>query len=392
MHQALLCVSDPKLRGLLALLVGDLGCQITTCNDMREAEEVLLSKPFVISIVTFNPQIDLSGYLRTARQFAPDTRIILLSAREDVESLPALFKIGLDELLLMPLNAKRTTAALQRLIQEPKSSSSPFPLTAGAGSEGHRAVHVAAKSKAMRSVVDRLVAAKEEPVGIVLRGEPGVEFELLAREYHSIAGGTNGQVTVVARHEASAEGLETLLSLHRLSEEVVCTLYLADPDKLPRSQQSELVSFLSEMRRRRVKDKPVRLVVSFSDAVSVGRDGVTAENAFLEELLFFLPTIIEVPPMRERREDIELMARKILLNLTSIYSETKVRAIDRSALDWLHSRFWLGNYVEFADMLARAIMSCPKRVLDVEAVSAAMPVVPAGKIITGPIISTSVRD
>lgn len=369
--QTLLCIEDSKLCGLLALLISDLGCQVMVCHDLREAEEVLLSKPFLAAVLTFNAQIDPASFLRAARQHSPDTRLLMLASRDDIESMPGLFKIGLDEMLLMPLNAKRSVGVLQKLLQRPSSGGTRLPVALATEERpsAHRPNHVIARSRAGREVVDRMWAAREEPLGVVLRGEPGMEFELFAREYHGMCGGNHsGQMTVMGRHEVSTEGLETLFSLHRLGDEMIGTLYLADADKLPRSQQAELIAFLGEIRRRREKERPMRFVVSFSDAVSVG---ASAENAFFEEILFFFPTVIDLPPLRDRREDIEIMARQILQSLTAIRMEIKARAFERSAIDWLRSRFWLGNYIEFADVLRRAILACPQRVIDVDTLARA---------------------
>ncbi len=306
----------------------------------------------------------MTPVITAIRQLSPETRILLIAGKEDVERIIPLFGLGVHDVLMQPINPKKAITAIQKLLVTNKKEASdvatPNRPTVSHGGEAYRPQHVVSHSAPMRIMIAHLWKLRQEPLGIILSGEPGVEFEVVAREYQSICGDPNGFLMVLSPQEITTEGLSTACSMDRLKDGMPCTFLVQDVDKLPALQQDQLVDFLRLSKRRYDRNKPLRFVFTVTDAHENGR---VVENPFVEEFLFAIPNLVKIPPLRERREDIEPLARKLLLDLTAIHPEYRVRSINALTLEWLCGRLWRGNYMELCSYLRQAVMECTHREL-----------------------------
>ena len=366
--QALFCIPDTRLRSLFSLLLTDSDAQVTACHDSDEFQRVLVTRFFDLCAITLDASPDMAGFIKTVRYLSPDTRILLIANKDDVERIIPLFPLGIGEVLLQPINPKKAIAAIQKMIAAPQAEARSDTVEEEGGSPGggqqagasYRAHHVVARSPGMRAIMSQLWQARQESLGVILRGEPGSEFELIAREYQAMCGDPNGYLYVLGHHEVTSEGLATAASLDRLNDGIPRTFLIKDLELLPAAQQAQLLDFLRLSKRRKDRDRPLRFVFTVAECDEQGR---TLELPFLEELLFVLPIVVKVPPLRERKADIEPIARKVLLDLTAIYPEYRVRSIKAGVTDWLAGRLWRGNHDEFCAYLRQVIMECPSREL-----------------------------
>lgn len=362
---AVVCIPDARLRSLFSLLLTDAGALVAACPDLDEAQRVLATRPCSLCVVTLADGMDVAEFLPAARAIAPDTKFLLIANREDVDEVMPLFQRGLHDALLQPINPKRAVTALQTLLGKSKAASAALS-PAGASEPpmpadtGHRPKHLAARSPAMRRVLADLWSARNDPLGVILRGEAGSEFELAAREYQAMGGDDHGYLVVLSHQELDVETLATRLSLDRLNEGVPRTYYVPEIEKLPRAQEKPLLEFLRRARRMREREKPLRIVFASTECTDEGR---TLDCEFLEELQFIMPAVVRLPPLRERREDVPLIVRRTLMDLTAIFPAYRARSIHPSALQWLASRTWRGNHVELVSVLRKALMDCANREL-----------------------------
>ncbi|MCU0794001.1 MAG: hypothetical protein MUE42_14380 [Opitutaceae bacterium] len=360
---AVVCIPDARLRSLFSLLLTDAGALVAACADHDEVLRVLASRPCVLCVVAQTAGADLTEFLTAAKTASRDTKYLAIANREDVDSILPLFGHGLNDALLQPINPKRAVAAIHALLGKnkqpvvvaPSASASPFPTEAG-----YRAVHLATRSHAMRKTLAELWAARNDPLGVILRGEAGSEFELAAREYQTMGGDVHGYLVVLSHQELDVETLATRLSLDRLNEGVPRTYYVPEIEKLPKAQEKPLLEFLRRARRMREREKPLRIVFASTECTDEGR---SVDCEFLEELQFIMPAVVKLPPLRDRREDVELIVRRTLMDLTAIFPAYRARSIHPSAMQWLSSRTWRGNHQELVTVLRKALMDCANREL-----------------------------
>lgn len=358
------CIPDPRLRSLFSLLLTDTGAVVAACPDADEAHRVLSSRFCQLGVLVQGAVGDTAGFLAKARQISPDTKFLLIANREEVDGVLPLFSEGLSDALLQPINPKRAVSALQRLLGVGKASVSasvagasmpPIPSEAG-----YRPQHLIARSGPMRRVVHELWTARNDPVGVILRGEPGVEFELAAREFQAMGGDSLGGLVVLGPQELDVETLATQVSLDRLNEGVPRTYFVPEVEKLPKAQEKPLLEFLRRARRQREREKPLRIV--FAAQACDGRGG-NVDGEFLEELQFIVPAVVALPPLRERRDDIASIVRRVIFDLTAIFPAYRARSVHPAAMQWLAARTWRGNHQELVAAVRQAVAECSNREL-----------------------------
>jgi DNA-binding NtrC family response regulator len=357
---------DAKLRSVFSLLLTDSGASVSSCPDFDEVLRVIGSRFCQLCVLTYEPALDMGEVIETVRHASPDTKILLVASREDADAVLPLFQKGLSDALLHPINPKRAVSALQALLEGKPVTSSPAPGTSesSAGAllldEVYRPVHLIARSLAMRAAVNQLWAARADPIGVILRGENGTEFELAAREFQAMNGDPTGYVVVLSHHDLNVDSLATQVSLDRLNDGIPKTYFVPEVEKLSRAQTKELVDFLRRSRRERERSKPLRMVF----AASLGDAGPNhVEPEIIEALQFLMPSVVTVPPLRERLEDVELLVRRVLMDLTAIFPAYRARSLHPAALQWLCSRSWPGNYEELVAAMRTALVGCTHREL-----------------------------
>lgn len=363
---AVLCIPEPRLRGLFSLLLADSGALVAACPDGDETQRVMETRFCRLCVLAQGAVRDMEEFLGKARRLSPETRFLLIAAREEVDAVLPLFSHGLSDALLQPINPKRAVAAIHKLLGGSASPSSPPVPSPGASlspfavEAAHRPVHVMARSAAMRRLVNELWAARADPVGVILRGEPGVEFELAAREFQAMGGDAHGGLVVIGAPELEVETLATQISLDRLNEGPPRTYFVPELERLRKDQEKPLLEYLRRARRHREREKPLRMVFAVTSSQS---GGVSGDGEFLEELQFIVPVAVNLPPLRERREDIEAIVRRVLADLTAIFPSYRARAVHPAAMQWLVARSWRGNHQELVAAIRQAVADCPSREL-----------------------------
>lgn len=365
-NHAVVCIPDAKLRGLFSLLLADSGALVAACPDLDEVLRVVGSRFCQLCVLTQGMVPDIAEAVEAVRNASPDTKILLIANRDEVDAVLPLFSKGLSDAILQPINPKRAVSALQALLGKekpaamaPSAGGTASPFAAGAASDGvYRPQHLIARSAAMRKAVNDLWAARKDPIGVILRGEPGVEFELAVREFQAINGDPTGYVVVLSHQDLDVETLATQLSLERLNDGVPKTYFVPEVEKLTKEQGRDLLDFLRRVRRQRETSKPLRMVFAAADGVA---GGTHADSELLEALQFIMPSVVTLPPMRERREDVELIVRKVLMDITGIFPAYRARSLHPAALQWLCSRPWPGNYQELLAAMRTTVINCGNR-------------------------------
>lgn len=361
---AVVCIADARLRGLFSLLLVDAGALVVVAEDLDEAEQLLGARPCELCVVAQRGEEALAEFFKTVRTLSPETKHLLLAQRDDVDGVLTLFAAGLSEAILQPINPKRAVAAIGRMLGKDKAVPT-VPVATGSvppmpTDVGYRPGHLVVRSARMRRLMSELWAARSDPVGVILRGEAGVEFELVAREYQAMGGDSDGSLVVLNNVELDVETLATQLSLDRLHDGVPRTYFVSDVEKLAKDREKPLLEFLRRARRQRDREKPLRIVFA---AHACDERGVAADSEFLEELQFIVPAVVTIPSLRERVEDVPQIARQVLSGMTALNPELRARSIHPAALQWLSARNWRGNYRELVSVLRQAITDCQNREL-----------------------------
>jgi len=230
---------------------------------------------------------------------------------------------------------------------------------------------IVGESEAMKQALDQLRAAVDQEIHVLVRGEPGVAKELWARSIHlssrrhgpfvkaSCAGASSRQIEADLFGAEVAGSREPVIREGKLLTADGGTLYLEDVEQLPLPVQARLVRFLragdiepvDSLRKHPVD---VRLIVSSEDALEAwaGRD------KFRIDLAYRLSQVsIDVPPLRERREDLPLLIQSVL-NRCCHDSGKRVQGITVQALEALVFHDYPGNLPELENIVRRLVYLC----------------------------------
>ncbi len=232
---------------------------------------------------------------------------------------------------------------------------------------------IAGESKAMKRVLEELRAAVDPPVNVLLRGEPGVAKELIARSLHLSSSRRDGPFVVATCRGARPNQIEADLfgaEIPGKHEPVVRegkllladggTLYLDDVLDLPLDLQDRLVRFLrsgevepAESQRSRRVD--VRVIAASRGPLEPS----AARDQFRLDLAYRLSQFaIDVPPLRDRREDLPLLIQAAV-NRCCHRTGKRVQGITVKALEALAVYDYPGNLLELENIVRQLVYLCP---------------------------------
>jgi DNA-binding NtrC family response regulator len=369
-HSVLLVIPDKQSRSMLSLLLRDIDFQIDSCPDPVEAFEQTGRKNYGLVILAYEQSLTQSDqWVLRMRKSRPQTAILLMVRKDDLEFVLPLFPLGIADVLVYPFNPKTVVAKLRRFAigEEAKpppvsgATTSPFASSSLLHFEPHL---LTGHGEAFHKLKEGIASTRAAKTGVLLRGEPGCEFELVMREIAAINGDAHGYPMVFDASEIDADLLSSLDAQNRLEEGAPLTVYISRVDRVGEETRRVILDFLRGVnRRQRANPRSVLLVLSYAHTEA---EAAEHSSTFVEELLFFISHEIVQPPLRERREDIPLLARRILLDLIHLNPAVRVRSIDQSAFFSLTNRSWRGNYAELVSVLRRAVLACAHRLLRME--------------------------
>jgi len=228
-----------------------------------------------------------------------------------------------------------------------------------------------AESKAMKPVLELIARVGPSSANVLITGEPGTGKEVVARTLHAISDRAQ-QPMVTVNMGGLAEGVfESELFGHvkgaftdakmdrvgRFELADGGTLFLDEIANLPFNLQAKLLRVLETGEMERVGSSKTKQVnVRVISATNADPHREVADGRFRQDLLFRLNTIeIHLPPLRERREDIPLLAAHHLAQMARRYRKP-VSGFDPPAMQLLAEHHWQGNVRELNHVLERAVL------------------------------------
>jgi DNA-binding NtrC family response regulator len=228
-----------------------------------------------------------------------------------------------------------------------------------------------AESAAMRPVLDVIARVGPSDANVLITGENGTGKSLVAQALHAVSPrASRAMVTVNAGGMAEGvfeselfghvRGAFTDAKMDRVGRFELAdgsTLFLDEIANVPASQQTKLLRVIETGEFERVGSSKTRKVnVRIISATNADLDAEVASGRFRQDLLFRLNTIdIALPPLRDRREDIPLLARHYLRLHAQRYRKT-LTGFDPSALQLLLDHRWPGNVRELDHAIERAVL------------------------------------
>jgi transcriptional regulator with GAF, ATPase, and Fis domain len=237
---------------------------------------------------------------------------------------------------------------------------------------------IVGNSPALMQMLTRIEAVAETPASVLLQGESGVGKELVAHAIHEQSPRSGGPLVKVNCASIPKELFESEFFGHvkgaftgayrdrvgRFQLADNGTIFLDEVSEIPLELQSKLLRVLQESEFERVGDDVTRTVdVRVIAATNRNLEKQIVDGEFREDLFYRLSVFpIDVPPLRERGEDIVHLARHYLQKTCSNFGREPMQ-LTRSQADMLLSYSWPGNVRELKNVIERAVILSPRNVL-----------------------------
>jgi len=356
--------------------------QISSFPDLEDFDIVLLDMNFSAGVNTGNEGL---FWLREIQKKAPQISVIIMTAYGAVDLAVKALKEGAADFVLKPWNNDKLLATVKSAYELRKSRKEINKLKQ---KEDNLKQHInqnknyiIGNSQALNSVLKLVGKVAKTDVNVLVTGENGTGKELIARELHKLSGRQNEVFISVDMGSISENLFESELFGHlkgsftdakddragKFEAASGGTLFLDEIGNLSLQTQAKLLSAIQNKTIVRVgSNKRIPVDIRLICATNENLDKMVADGLFREDLLYRINTIsIEVPPLRERGEDILVLADFYLKKFTLKYGKPGLR-INQPAQEKLMTYAWPGNVRELLHTIERAVILCEENVLKPE--------------------------
>jgi DNA-binding NtrC family response regulator len=366
----LLVVDDENnLRLVIQKELSRAGHEVGTAFDGEAAWSLLEEQDFDVLLCDINmPRLDGIGLLRRMREKMQNPpEVIMLTGQASVESAIEAMKLGAYDYLTKPYRINELSALVTQAAEKQKLKVDNQRLRAFV-KRNHDLPEIIAESDKMKEVLRLVKRVADTDTSVLITGESGTGKELIAQALHRLSNRSNSsfvdlncaalQDTLLESelfgHEAGAfsGARNRKLGLFEIADKG--TLFLDEVMEMPLALQSKLLRALETRSFFRVGGvKKVDVDVRLVAATNRKAEQAVAEGVFRADLLYRINSFeIQIPPLRERPEDIEPLAHHILQKLAG----TNSPELTKSAVDALTAYHWTGNVRQLRNCLERAVL------------------------------------
>jgi DNA-binding NtrC family response regulator len=361
--------NDPEMVSVLQRHLESEGWEVTSATRGADALHVLAEHEVDV-LVTDVVMDDRSGLdvLKEAQRLRPRCRVILMTAFATLENAIEAIRHGAHDYLTKPFKMVEVSLAIRRALDDRELRDENRRLRQEVRKE-YSFDNLIGRSPAVQAVFAQIRDVSASDAAVLLLGESGTGKELVARAVHWNSG-RRDRPFVAVNCAALPEGLlESELFGHErgaftgatqkrgglLLEAHGGTLFLDEIGDMPLALQAKLLRVLQDKTVRAVGGRE-EVRVDFRLISATNRDlGVLfREGKFREDLYYRLAVIpIRVPALRERPDDIPLLARHFLARAAGALSK-RLDDFDEPAMSWLIGHRWPGNVRELENVVERA--------------------------------------
>lgn len=374
-NQRVLIVDDegPARQGLSELVAG-WGYETETAADGRDAIEVVNEfSPLVVITDVVMPNLDgfqLLGYLR---QEHPQTAVILLTGQGSVDAaIRSVKDEGAFYYFEKPIDTRRLQLVLKKAAEYSSARRENDLLRRQLRQYGAFGDMVGS-SEAMREIYTLIEQVAPSSVSVLVTGESGTGKEMVARTIHKLSPRANLPFIAINCAAVPETLMESELFGHEkgaftgAADRRMGCFELANNGTLLLDEIAEMPFLLQAKLLRVLEDKSVRRLGSAKETsvdvrviAATNKDPIKAvqEGILREDLLYRLNVItIKLPPLRDHRDDILLLAQHMVDELSRRHNRS-ARLISTEAMEALLEYHWPGNIRELRNVIERAIVIC----------------------------------
>lgn len=346
---------------------------------LDDVDIILLDMNFSAGVITGNEGI---FWLREIKKKAPHTSVIMITAFGVVDLAVKALKEGATDFILKPWNNERLLATVKSSYELRKSKKEIHQLKKKESNLkqviNEDKGQIVGTSKALTSVLDLVRKVAKTDVNVLITGENGTGKELIARELHRLSGRKNEVFINVDIGSITESLFESELFGHikgaftdakedragKFEAAHKGSLFLDELGNLSLQSQAKLLSAIQNKAVVKVgSNKPIEVDIRLICATNCNLEQMVADGHFREDLLYRINTIdIKVPPLRERKDDILVLADFFIKKFAAKYGKPNLKIGDMAQKKLMEYQ-WPGNIRELQHTVERTVILTDNDVL-----------------------------
>src|SRR4051812_30943874 len=358
----------------LGAILGDEGYGIEIAEDGQKALDRLASEKFGVVLADLKmPKLDGIALLKAIRERKIPTEFIMITGQGSTELAIEAIKQGAVDYIEKPLNTERLNklkAQIPKLLDQFALQEKNRELTARLEGLTHYG-ELTGQSESMRAVYQVIDAVAPSSASVLILGESGTGKELVARAMHTKSERAKGPFFALNCAALPKEILENELFGHEKGAftgstnekpgafEMASggTIFLDEVAEMSTDIQVKLLRALETKQVRRLGGKKeITVDIRIVAATNKELQRAIADGELREDLYYRLAVVqIDLPPLRDRAEDIQLLANEFLERFAT-QNGKKISKFEDKAWDWILSYNWPGNVRELKNAIERAVI------------------------------------
>jgi NtrC-family two-component system response regulator AlgB len=355
----------------------DEGYTVATATSAMQADTLLQRQVFDLCLLDLRLGEDNGlDVLAQMRLQAPWMRVIIVTAHSAIDTAVDAMQAGASDYLVKPCSPDQLRMVAAKQLEIRSLAARLEQLEGQARKPGD---DLDSHSPAMMAVLETARQVAGTDANILILGESGTGKGELARAIHGWSQRSKKGSVTINCPSLTAELMESELfghsrgaftgasesTLGRVSQADGGTLFLDEIGDFPLSLQPKLLRFIQDKEYERVGDPVTRRAdVRIVAATNLDLDAMVREGKFREDLLYRLNVItLKLPPLRERADDVLMLADRFLARFVKDYARP-ARAFTDEARNALLDYRWPGNIRELRNVIERASIICPQELVD----------------------------
>ena len=349
----------------------DVGYRVFTAENGHKALEVIeKEKPGIMIADLVMPGMDGIELMKRAKAQQPGIEVIIITAYASIPTAITAMKDGAYDYIEKPFCPERAELLVKKLAEHQELVEENLTLRQRL-EDHYRFENIIAKSSKMQRVIEVIKVVAKSHATVLITGESGTGKELVARAIHSQSHRRNKPFVAVSCAALPESLLESELFGHEKGSFTGAyaqkkgkfefanggTLFLDEVGEMSANIQVHLLRVLEEKEFARVGgNEPIKVDVRVISATNKDLRKAIEKQEFREDLYYRLNVVsIELPPLRERREDIPLLAEHFLHKF-AMENHKEITGFSPEAMEFVLDYDWPGNVRELENAIERAII------------------------------------
>jgi two-component system response regulator AtoC len=359
----------------------DAGYQVFTAESGYEALEMIeKEKPGIMIADLMMPGMDGIELMKKAREQQPGLEVVIVTAYASIPTAITAMKEGAYDYIEKPFCPERAELLVRKLAEHQELLEENLSLRQRLD-DHYRFENIITKSAKMQRVIEVIKVVAKSNATVLVTGESGTGKELVARAIHSQSNRHNKPFIAVSCAALPESLLESELFGHEKGSFTGAyaqkkgkfefgeggTLFLDEIGEMSAYIQVHLLRVLEEKEFTRVGgNEPIKVDVRVISATNKDLRKAIEKQEFREDLYYRLNVVnVELPPLRERKEDVPLLAQHFLNKFAS-ENRKEISGFSPEAIEFLLDYDWPGNVRELENAIERAVILAKNSLITVD--------------------------